>query len=43
MRLLVPLLVLAGVLCLATGFLQMAFHQGAECTQEFQCGGFANV
>lgn len=43
MRLLVPLLVMAGVLCVATGFLQMAFKDGDACTQEFQCDDFATV
>ena len=43
MRLLVPLLVMAGLLTFATGLLQMAFHQGEECTHDFKCGDFANV
>lgn len=38
-----PLLVMAGVLCLATGGLQMAFNQGDECAQEFQCENFATL
>jgi hypothetical protein len=42
-RLLVPLLVLAGVLALATGLLQMAFKEGEQCTEEFQCENFATL
>jgi hypothetical protein len=42
-RLLVPLLVLAGLLCLATGFLQMAMRDGAACTQQFDCDEFGTV
>ena len=37
MQLLGPLLVMAGVLCIATGALQMAFHQGGECVEQFHC------
>lgn len=43
MRLLVPLLVMAGLLCVATGFMQMAFKEGDACTQEFECENFATV
>lgn len=43
MRILVPLLVMAGLLCVMTGFLQMASKQGEACTQEFQCENFASV
>lgn len=43
MRFLVPLLVMAGVLALATGLLQMAFKEGEQCTEEFQCENFATL
>lgn len=37
MRLLVPLLVLAGVLAACTGILQMAFQQGDACVEQLDC------
>lgn len=43
MRLLVPLLVMAGVLSAATGALQMALTQGKECTEQFQCDNIATL
>ena len=43
MRLLVPLLVMAGLLCVAAGFMQMAFKEGDSCTEEFQCENFATL
>lgn len=43
MRLLVPLLVMAGLLCVATGFLQMAFKEGDACTQQFECQNIGSV
>ena len=43
MRLLVPLLVLAGITAAATGALQMAFAQGTACTENLQCENFATL
>lgn len=40
---LVPLLVMAGVLCAATGALQMALEQGDACAQDFRCENWASV
>ncbi|MEK6975582.1 MAG: hypothetical protein AABY18_04480 [Candidatus Thermoplasmatota archaeon] len=43
MRLLVPLLVMAGLLSLAAGLLQMALREGSECAEQFQCDNFATL
>ena len=40
---LVPLLVMAGLLALVTGLLQMAFKEGDACTEDFQCENFATL
>ena len=43
MRLLVPLLVMAGVLAACTGLLQMAFNSGPDCVEDFKCEKYASV
>ena len=37
MKLLVPLLVMAGLLCVATGVLQVFLHKDDGCTEQFSC------
>ena len=43
MRLLGPLLVMTGLLALATGVLQMALKDGDGCAEQFQCENFATL
>lgn len=43
MRLLVPLLVMAGLTAAATGTLQMALKQGDACTEQLHCENFASL